>query len=120
MSDQSAQGMHRLSAHPRFGPAGAEVLSEDGERILCRGWLDNANDPQTAATLAVFLVSEHPAPALLDRLTHEYELKDRLDGRSNVRPRALVHENGQTVLLLDDPGGQPLDRRLGRSMELGP
>ena len=119
MSDQNARGMHRLSTHPWFGPTGAEVLSEDGERILCRGWLDNAGDPQPA-TLAVFLASEHPAPALLDRLTHEYALRDRLDGRSTVRPRALVHENGHTVLLLDDPGGQPLDRHLGRPMELGP
>jgi PAS domain S-box-containing protein len=119
MSDQTVQGMHRLSAHPRFGPAGAEVLSEDGQRILCRGWRDNADDPQTAATLAVLLASEHPAPALLDRLTHGYELKDRLDGLSIVRPRALVHENGHTVLLLHDPGGEPLDRRLARPMELG-
>jgi PAS domain S-box-containing protein len=120
MNDQSARGTQRLSAHPQFGHAGAEVLSEDGERILCRGWRANVGDPQSPATLAVFLASEHPAPALLDRLTHEYELKDRLDGRSTVRPRALVHENGHTVLLLDDPGGQPLDRRLGRPMELGP
>jgi PAS domain S-box-containing protein len=30
-----------------------------------------------------------------------------------------VHENGHTVLLLDDPGGQPLDRHLGQPMELG-
>jgi PAS domain S-box-containing protein len=120
MSNESALGMPRLSARPWFGPAGAEVLSEDGGRVLCRGWHHDADDPHTAATLAVFLASEHPAPALLDRLTHEYELRDWLDGRSTVRPRALVRESGQTVLLLDDPGGQPLDRCLGRLMELGP
>jgi len=29
-----------------------------------------------------------------------------------VRPLALVREHGRTVLLLEDPGGEPLDRLL--------
>ena len=53
----------------------------------------------------------------IDRLAHEYALRDELDGRSAVRPLALVREHGRTVLVLEDPGGELLDRLLGRPME---
>jgi PAS domain S-box-containing protein len=66
----------------------------------------------------VLSASEHPAPGLADRLAHEYGLKDELDGRSAVRPLALVREQGRTALLLADPGGEPLNRFLGRPMEM--
>jgi hypothetical protein len=49
----------------------------------------------------------------------EHGLKDDLDDRSAVRPLALVREHGQTMLLLADPGGEPLDRLLGQPMEMG-
>jgi hypothetical protein len=35
-----------------------------------------------------------------------------------ARPLALVSEGGRTALLLDDPGGEPLDRLLGAPMEV--
>jgi hypothetical protein len=69
--------------------------------------------------LAVLSASEHPAPAFVEQLAHEYGLKDELDGRSAARPLALVHEHGRTMLLLGDPGGRPLARLLGRPMETG-
>src|SRR5882757_4322557 len=101
------------------GGAGSfTVLWEDGERVLCRGWHDEGSGDRTAV-LAVFSASEHPTPSLVARLAHEYGLKDELDGRSAVRPLALVREHGRTVLLLEDLGGEPLDRLLGRPMEMG-
>ena len=36
-----------------------------------------------------------------------------------VRPLELVREHGRTMLVLEDPGGEPLDRLLGRPMEIG-
>jgi serine/threonine protein kinase len=36
-----------------------------------------------------------------------------------VRPLALVREHGRIILLFKDPGGEPLDRLLGRPMEMG-
>jgi PAS domain S-box-containing protein len=93
------------------------LLGEDGQRILYRGWRDGADGARTAV-LAVLSASEHPAQDLADRLTHEYGLKDELDGRSAVRPLALVREQGRIALLLADPGGEPLDRFLGRPMEM--
>jgi len=94
------------------------VLLEDGERVLCRGWRDDGDGDGTAV-LAVLSASEHPAPAFVDQLAHEYGLKDELDGRSAARPLALVREHGRTMLLLEDPGGGPLARLLGRPMEMG-
>src|ERR1700733_5908680 len=91
-----------------------QVLWVDGERVLRRGWRDG----DRTAVLAVLSASEHPTPGFTDRLAHEYGLKDELDGRSAVRPLALVREHGRTVLLLEDPGGEPLDRHLGQPMEI--
>jgi serine/threonine protein kinase len=100
------------------GPGGLAVLCQVGERVLCRGWRDDGDDDRKAV-LAALSGSEHPTPAFIDRLAHEYALKDELDGRSAVRPLALVRENGHTMLLFEDPGGEPLDRLLGRPMETG-
>src|SRR5882762_5782104 len=94
------------------------VLLEDGERVLCRGWRDDGDGDGTAV-LAVLSASEHPAPAFVDQLAHEYGLKDELDGRSAARPLALVREHGRTMLLLEDPGGGSLAPLLGRPMEMG-
>src|SRR5216683_1247774 len=94
------------------------VLLEDGERVLCRGWRDDGDGDGTAV-LAVLSASEHPAPAFVDQLAHEYGLKDELDGRSAARPLALVREHGRTMLLLEDPGGWSLAPLLGRPMEMG-
>jgi hypothetical protein len=99
-----------MNLSPSLGAGGVSrltVLLEDGERVLCRGWRDHG-DGHGTAVLAVLSASEHPAPAFVDQLAHEYGLKDELDGRSAARPLALVREHGRTVLLLDDPGGEPL------------
>jgi PAS domain S-box-containing protein len=97
---------------------GLAVLWEDGERVLCRGWRD-VGGGERSAVLAVLAASEHPTSDLLGRLAHEYALKDELDSRSAVRPLALVREHGRTVLLFEDPGGEPLGQTLGRPMEIG-
>jgi hypothetical protein len=61
------------------GDDGFQVLWEDGDRVFCRGWRPGT-DGNRSAVLAVLPAAEHPAPATLDRLTHEYGLKDELDG----------------------------------------
>jgi serine/threonine protein kinase len=101
-----------------LGDRSLQVLWEDGERALCRGWDEEGGGAGTAV-LAVRPISEHPTPGLLDRLAHEYGLRDELDGGWAVRPLELVRERGQTVLLLEDPGGEPLDRLVGAPMEIG-
>ncbi len=93
-----------------------QVLWDDGERVFCRGSGD-AGDGD--AMLAVVPASDPPTPRSLDRLAHECGLKDELDGAWAVRPLSLLREHGQTVLVLEDPGGEPLERMLGAPMEAG-
>jgi PAS domain S-box-containing protein len=101
------------------GPGSSpQVVWEDGDRVFCRGWRDGADGDQNAV-LVVLPCGEPPTRDSLNRLRHEYELKDDLDDAWALRPLELVHERGQTVLVLRDPGGEPLDRLLGPPMEVG-
>jgi PAS domain S-box-containing protein len=69
--------------------------------------------------LVVLPVAEYPSASILDRLAREYELKDELDAAWAVRPLAFVRHDGRTMLVLDDPGSEPLDRLLGAPIEMG-
>ena len=100
------------------GDSSLQVLWEDGERAVCRGWCLHP-DGNRSPVLAVRPVVEHPAPATLDRLAHEYGLRDELHESWAVRPLALVRHQGQITLVLEDPGGEPLDQLLGAPAETG-
>src|ERR1700693_525346 len=52
----------------------------------------------------------------IERLEHEYALKSELDANWAARPVALTHHNGRMTLVLEDPGGTPVDRLLGRPL----
>lgn len=95
-----------------------EVLWEDGERVLCRARRRGAGG-QWNAVLTVLPAGEHPPPSSLARLAHEYELKDDLDGAWAVRPLEFVRNGGRTMLVLEDPGGEPLARLLDGPMDVG-
>src|SRR5262249_14194038 len=71
------------------------------------------------AVLIVLPAVDHPSRTSLDRLTHERELKDELDGAWAARPLELVRDVGRTMLVLEHAGGEPLDRLLGAPMEVG-
>src|SRR6516225_7681047 len=95
-----------------------EVLWKDGDRVFCKGKHEDV-DGDWRAVLAVIPTAEQPTPGSLNRLIHEYGLKDQLDEAWAVRPLALVRERGQTMLVLNDPGGEPIERLLGVPMEVG-
>ncbi|WP_217469195.1 hypothetical protein, partial [Paraburkholderia ultramafica] len=90
-----------------------QILWDDGERVFCRGQRQGGD-----SVLIVRTAAEQPPPSLLDRLAHEFGLKDELNGAWVVRPVELVREDGRTLLVLEDPGGEPLARLLGAPMEL--
>jgi PAS domain S-box-containing protein len=92
-------------------------LWEDSDRVFSRKWGQGADGERTVV-LAVQPASEHPAPATLDRLAHEYSLRDDLDGAWAVRPLELVRDRGQIMLVLEDAAGEPLERMLGARLEL--
>ncbi|MEA2780064.1 MAG: hypothetical protein QOK29_1608, partial [Rhodospirillaceae bacterium] len=100
------------------GDNALEVVWEDGERVVCRTWRAGI-DGHRNAVLVVLPAAEHPTPGSLNRLTHEHGLKEDLDSAWAARPLELVRERGRTMLVLEDPGGAPLDRLLGPPMDVG-
>ncbi|MEM5383134.1 AAA family ATPase [Paraburkholderia phymatum] len=92
------------------------ILWDDGERVFWRG---QSSAPAGQNELFTKLAAEQPLPASLDRLAHEFGLKDELDGAWAVRPLRWVREGSQIVLALEDPGGEPLARLLGTPLEIG-
>ena len=93
-----------------------QVLWEDGERSLCRG--RRADEKRAPGSVLVLrLTAEPPSPASVERLAHEFRLKDHLESAWAVRPLELVRDHDRTMLVLEDPGGEPLDRHLGEPME---
>ena len=109
-----------MNASSRLGANGDNnfrVLWEDGDRVFGRFWRLGADGKRHAA-LAVRPAAVHPAPATLDRLAHEYALRDELDGAWAARPLELVQEGGRTMLVLEAPASQPLERRLGAPMAM--
>jgi len=66
----------------------------------------------------LLVAAEERSPGCVERLEHEYALKSELDADWAARPVALTHDNGRMTLVLEDPGGTPLDRLLGRPMEV--
>jgi serine/threonine protein kinase len=81
-----------------------QVLWEDGERVFHRAW-PLGDDDNRSAVLVVQPATEHPSPSSLDRLTHDCDLKDELDGAWAVRPLDFLREGARTVLVLEDAAG---------------
>ena len=97
---------------------GLQFLWDDGERVVCRGRRLSTDGSGYSVLMAV-PAAEHPSIASLERLAHEYELRDELDGAWAVRPLDLVREATRTILVLEDPRGELLARLLGTPMEIG-
>ena len=112
-----------MKASALLGAGGAndalEVLWEDAERVFCRIWRDDAEGHRHAFIPAVVSGTEHPTPESINRLTHEYELKDCLDSAWALQPLALVRECGRTMLVVAYTAGEPLDRLVRQPMEIG-
>ncbi len=97
---------------------GLQMLWGDGERVLYRGSRPGS-DGEPRRVLAVFLAADRPPPLALERLAHEYGLRNELDATWAARPLEFVREDGRAMLVLQDAGGEPLARLLGQPMEIG-
>src|ERR1700747_3424102 len=69
-------------------------------------------------TPILIIAAEETSPGCVERLEHEYALKSELEADWAARPVALTHDNGRMTLVLEDPGGTPLDRLLGRPLDV--
>jgi serine/threonine protein kinase len=81
-----------------------EQLREGADFTVYRGRQRGNPTP-----VLVVAAAERPSPQSLRRLEHEYLLAAELDSGWAARPLALTRREGQTVLILMDPGGEPLD-----------
>jgi PAS domain S-box-containing protein len=66
----------------------------------------------------LLVAAEETSLGCVERLEHEYALKSELDVDWAARPAALTHHNHRRTLVLEDPGGAPVDRLLGRPLEV--
>src|SRR5712671_3141140 len=87
-----------------------EPIREGVDFTLFRGQQDDNSSP----VLVVALTAEQPSPQGLRRLEHEYSLAVELDPAWAAKPLALTRYEGRTILILTDPGGEPLDLVLER------
>ena len=95
-----------------------EVLWRDAGRAFCSLRRKDAAT-ETHAFIPIPSGAEHPTLESVNRLTHEHGLQRYLDGSWAVRPLELLRERGQTMLVVDYPGGEPLDRLVRQPMEVG-
>src|SRR5580704_1128310 len=85
-------------------------LREGGEFTLYRGWQGGNPSP----ILVVALAAVYPSPQSLRRLEHEYSFAAEVDPAWAAKPLALTRNEGRAILVLKDPGGDPLDLILER------
>src|SRR3954447_19625848 len=97
---------------------GPQVLYDDNGILLCRAWREGA-DRERKVVLAVVPAAEHPTPQSLDRLAHEFELRDELDSSWAAKPAELIQDRARTILVLEDFGGEPLTRLIKTPMNIG-
>ena len=95
-----------------------ELLWEDSERSLYRILSDGAKC-ERYAFMAGSSVAEHPSPESINRLKHEHGLKDYIDAAWAVRPLELIRASGRTMLLVEYPGGDRLEKLTRSPMEVG-
>ena len=83
-----------------------EPLREEADFTLYRGRELGKQTP----ILALAVAAERPSPQSLQRLEHEWSLETELNSAWAAQPLALTRYQGRVILLLKDPGGEPLDR----------
>ena len=66
----------------------------------------------------LLVAAEETSLGYVERLEHEFALKSELDADWAARPVALTHYNNRLTLVLEDPGGAPVDRLLGRPLDV--
>ena len=88
-----------------------EPLRKGSDFTLYRGLQRGNSTP----VLAVAPSEQQPSPRSLSRLEHEFSLTSELDPAWAVKPLALTRYEKRTVLILEDPGGEPLDLILERN-----
>jgi len=91
-----------------------EALRKDEDFILYRGRSKDGG----SQVLVLSPVAEYPAPEILKWLEHAYSLREELDPTWAARPIGIARHWDRSVLILEDPGGVPLDQLPGQPLDL--
>jgi PAS domain S-box-containing protein len=96
-----------------------QVLWQNPERVFGRLEFNGASAHRYAFIPALSR-AEHPTLEIINRLNHEYQLKDLLDPVWALRPVELIRDDpSQPILVVDYTAGEPLDRLTRQPMEIG-
>src|SRR3984957_3476870 len=106
------------SSPPCRRPALVKELSSYAFSPLREGDLSLYRGSGNGLPPILLVAAEETSLGCGERLGHEYSLKCELDAGWAPRPIALTHYNGCLALLLEDPGGAPVDRLLGRPLDV--
>ncbi|AKU98707.1 Signal transduction histidine kinase CheA [Labilithrix luteola] len=87
-----------------MSPNAYQVLREGSHVRLTR----RPSTPGGAPALTVTLTAEQPTRESVERLQHEYALREFIDREWAARPSALSAADGRLSLVLEDPGGEVL------------
>jgi len=90
-----------------------EAQRKDAEFILYRG----RREDDGSRILLAAPVEEHPRPESMKLLEHAYTFKEELDAAWAARPIAIARYWDRPVLVMEDPGGVPLDQLLGQPLD---
>src|SRR5471032_2064901 len=85
-----------------------EPLREEADFTLYRG--RELGNPTPILAVA----TNQSSPQSLKRLEHEWSLASELDAAWAAQPLALTRHQGRAILILKDPGGEPLVWVIGR------
>ena len=75
-------------------------------------------DAGLSRVLVLAPMAEYPAPETLKWLEHAYSLREELDPKWAARPIGIARHWDRSVLVLEDPGGAPLDQSLSQPVDL--
>ncbi|MGF6767897.1 PAS domain S-box-containing protein [Paraburkholderia sp. GAS199] len=89
-----------------------EVLTQDSDHVFYRTWRVLADGTKTTV-LAMQPNGDSPAVAILERISREYGLRERLDRSWAIQPLELTWQDDRTTLIFEDTGGKPLESLLG-------
>jgi serine/threonine protein kinase len=90
------------------------ALRNDEEFVLYRG----QSKDDASQVLVLSPAVQRFTPKNLKRLEHEYSLKEERDPTWAARPMAIARHWDRIVLVLEAPGGVPLDQLLGHPLEM--
>src|SRR5579859_4421138 len=113
-------GAHNLAASGTLDLSlyALEQLKRDAEVALFRGRY-KGNDEEIRADILLWTpIVDHPSPTTLRRMQEDHAVRCGLDPSHVVRTLALRRTAGRMELIVEDPGGIPLDCVLNGPMDV--